>query len=323
MELSSIASQVSSQASAQISAQMSLLLLRKTLEQTDRTAIVRFSLRQKTRLAALRVRGDVLVLQTLLWADEVREAAFPALDEPVLLADEHGEVAVYGIPYLEPEVARHELGLAGRAEPALRGHEGVLTAAMERIRADLFLRPGVRSVVLAHAFVGGGVPSESERDICVGGVDLVPAGVFDGVDYVALGHIHGRQQLSDRVRYAGAPLHYSFGEGDKPRGSWLIDLDAEGVADATWLALPVPRRLVTLRGPFEDLLTGAAHADAEDAWVCVEYTDALPARDPLRRLQERFPHCAKVVHAPEVVAEHTGGTVASETRSPAPRLSAQ
>src|SRR4029079_16345263 len=55
------------------------VLLRKTLEQTDRTAIVRFSLRQKTRLAALRVRGDVLVLQTLLWADEVREAGVPAL----------------------------------------------------------------------------------------------------------------------------------------------------------------------------------------------------------------------------------------------------
>ena len=59
------------------------VLLRKTLEQTDRTAIVRFTLRQKTRLAALRVRGKVLVLQTLLWADEVREAAFPALDEDV------------------------------------------------------------------------------------------------------------------------------------------------------------------------------------------------------------------------------------------------
>ncbi len=63
------------------------VLLRQTLEQTDRTAIVRFSLRQKTRLAALRVRGDVLVLQTLLWADEVREASFPALDEPVKISD--------------------------------------------------------------------------------------------------------------------------------------------------------------------------------------------------------------------------------------------
>jgi DNA end-binding protein Ku len=69
------------------------VLLRKTLEQTDRTAVVRFSLRQKTRLAALRVRGDVLVLQTLLWADEVREAAFPALDEPVRISAKELELS--------------------------------------------------------------------------------------------------------------------------------------------------------------------------------------------------------------------------------------
>lgn len=69
------------------------VLLRKTLEQTDRTAIVRFSLRQKTRLAALRVRGDVLVLQTLLWADEVREAAFPSLDESVKISDKELELS--------------------------------------------------------------------------------------------------------------------------------------------------------------------------------------------------------------------------------------
>src|SRR5687768_6465469 len=69
------------------------VLLRKTLEQTDRTAIVRFSLRQMTRLAALRVRGDVLVLQTLLWADEVREAAFPALDESVRISAKELELS--------------------------------------------------------------------------------------------------------------------------------------------------------------------------------------------------------------------------------------
>src|SRR3712207_6841122 len=71
-------------------------------------------------------------------------AVTATLDEPVLFADEHGDVAVYGLPYLEPEVARHELGLA-----EARSHEAVLTAAMDRVRADLFLRPGVRSVVLA------------------------------------------------------------------------------------------------------------------------------------------------------------------------------
>lgn len=69
------------------------VLLRKTLEQTDRTAVVRFSLRQKTRLAALRVRGDVLVLQTLLWADEVRQASFPSLDEPVKISAKELELS--------------------------------------------------------------------------------------------------------------------------------------------------------------------------------------------------------------------------------------
>lgn len=69
------------------------VLLRRTLEQTDRTAIVQFSLRQKTRLAALRVRGDVLVLQTLLWADEVREASFPSLDEDVKISAKELELS--------------------------------------------------------------------------------------------------------------------------------------------------------------------------------------------------------------------------------------
>jgi DNA end-binding protein Ku len=68
-------------------------LLRRTLEQTDRTAIVNFSLRQKTRLGALRVRGDVLMLQSLLWDDEVREARFPSLDEPVKLSPKELEMS--------------------------------------------------------------------------------------------------------------------------------------------------------------------------------------------------------------------------------------
>ena len=69
------------------------VLLRKTLEETDRTAIVRFTLRQKTRLAALRVRGDVLVLQTLLWADEVREVSFPSLEEDVTISKKELELS--------------------------------------------------------------------------------------------------------------------------------------------------------------------------------------------------------------------------------------
>jgi DNA repair protein SbcD/Mre11 len=208
------------------------------------------------------------------------------LDEPVLMADEHGEVAVYGLPYLEPEVARHELGL-----PEARGHEAVLRAAMDRVRADLFLRPGTRSVVLAHAFVGGAEPSDSERDICVGGVDRVPEAVFDGVDYVALGHLHRPQTLTPRLRYSGSPLPYSFGEAGHDKQAWLVDLDAGGLAAVRAVRLPVPRPLAILTGELAELLADPAHAAVEQHFLSVRLTDAVRPADPMRRLRGRFPHC--------------------------------
>ncbi|MGY1747107.1 exonuclease SbcCD subunit D [Blastococcus sp. SYSU D00695] len=234
-------------------------------------------------------------------------ATTAGLDEPVLLADEHGEVAVYGLPYLEPEIARDELGVAGA-----RSHEAVLTAAMERVRADLFLRPGTRSVVLAHAFVGGGLPSESERDISVGGVDRVPVPVFDGVDYVALGHLHRPQTLTERLRYSGSPLAYSFGEAGQAKQAWLVDLDASGLAGVRAVPLPVPRELVVLTGTLEQLLSDPAHAAAEEAFVSARLTDAVRPADPMRRLQARFPHCAHL--------EWAGSGRATDGRSYTERL---
>jgi exonuclease SbcD len=231
-----------------------------------------------------------------------------ALDEPVLLADEHGDVAVYGLPYLEPEVARHELGLT-----EARSHEAVLTAAMDRVRADLFLRPRARSVVLAHAFVGGGVPSDSERDICVGGVDLVPAGVFDGIDYVALGHLHRPQTLSDRVRYSGSPLAYSFGEAGQHKQAWLVDLDADGLAAVRPVPLPAPRQLTVLRGELAELLADPELTGVEEHFVSVQLTDPVRPVDPMRQLQRRFAHC---VHL-----EWVGSGAVADGRSYTERLS--
>src|SRR5688572_1576387 len=213
-------------------------------------------------------------------------ASARTLDEPVLLADAHGEVAIYGLPFLEPEVARHELGLS-----EARSHEAVLGAAMDRVRADLFLRPGARSVVLAHAFVGGGVASESERDICVGGVDLVPASVFDGADYVALGHLHRPQTLSPRMRYSGSPMSYSFGEAGQEKLVWLVDLDAAGLGEVRAVPLPVPRPLTILVGELAELIADPAHARFEGHFVSARLTDAIRPADPMRRLQARFPHC--------------------------------
>ncbi|MEU3050319.1 MULTISPECIES: exonuclease SbcCD subunit D [unclassified Streptomyces] len=213
---------------------------------------------------------------------------------PVLLHDAHGPVALYGLPYLEPALVKDEFGTDKAA------HESVLAAAMRRVREDLAGRPpGTRSVVLAHAFVQGGQESDSERDITVGGVAAVPAGVFHGVDYVALGHLHGCQTLTERVRYSGSPLAYSFSEAAHRKSLWLVDLGPGGELAAERVDCPVPRRLARLRGTLDGLLADPAHTRHEDAFVEAVLTDPVRPADPMARLCERFPHTLSLAFAPE------------------------
>ncbi|MQS09101.1 exonuclease SbcCD subunit D [Streptomyces alkaliphilus] len=220
------------------------------------------------------------------------------LAEPVLLHDGNGPVACYGIPYLEPALVRDRFGLTRG------GHEEVLGAAMERVRADLASRPpGTRSVVLVHAFVAGGQPSDSERDITVGGVAAVPASLFDGIDYTALGHLHGARALTDRVRYSGSPLAYSFSEADHRKIMWWIELGPEGELAAEAVETPVPHRLLRLRGTLEELLTGPAPEGATDALVEVTLTDPSRPDDPLGRLSTRFPRLLSLRHEPDTPPE--------------------
>ncbi|WP_396643302.1 exonuclease SbcCD subunit D [Microbacterium sp.] len=228
---------------------------------------------------------------------------------PVTVHDEHGPVHVYGIPFLEPSLVRHVW-----PDVALRTQEQTMGQAMRLVNNDRGERGG-RSIAIAHCFAANVEATPGvEREIRQGTLDVVPLTTFDGPDYVALGHIHGRNELSARVRYAGAPLHYSFGEQHKPRGSWLIDLDAAGLAAVEWVPLAVPRRLVTITGALDDLLTDARFDAAADAWVCAQYTDSTPQRDPMRRLLARFPHCATVQHVPASVAEATERSYSARVR---------
>lgn len=232
------------------------------------------------------------------------------LAEPVVLPSDDGDVLVYGLPYLDPDGVRAELateGPDGVRVPLARSHQAVTTAAMARVRADSASRRGgarPRTVVAAHAFVVGGEASESERDIRVGGVDHVTADVFEGVDYVALGHLHGPQAVTGPgrtvLRYSGSPLAYSFSELRHRKSSVLVDLGgAEPVTEL--VPAPVPRRLAEVSGTLDDLL-GAAGEPHTDAWVRVTVTDAARPADLFRRVRARFPHALAVQHRPEGAA---------------------
>jgi exonuclease SbcD len=221
----------------------------------------------------------------------VRDAALP-----VLLEDASGPVAVYGVPYLEPEAVRGEL-----PPETGRGHSAVLGAALDAVRADLAARGAIRSVVLSHAWVGQATASDSERDITVGGVASVPASLFDGFTYSALGHLHGPQVLDEGLRYSGSPLAYSFSEAAHTKGSWLVELAASGLSRVDFVPAPVPRRLSTLRGSLAELLSSPAYDGQVDDWVQVTLTDSARPDEAMARLTVRFPHVLVLRHEPEGV----------------------
>jgi exonuclease SbcD len=214
---------------------------------------------------------------------------------PVLLDDDSGPVAVYAVPYLEPDAVRDELGCDERS------HRAVLGAAMARVRADLAARAGARSVVLAHAFVTGGEVSDSERDISVGGVGSVPAATFGGVDYAALGHLHGAQRLAEGVHYSGSPVAYSFSEEHHRKAVLLVELGTGPGAAVAVEALPTPvdRPLARVSGRLDDLLTADRWEGLTGHYLQVTLTDPVRPRDPMERLRARFPHVLVLGFAPE------------------------
>jgi exonuclease SbcD len=231
-----------------------------------------------------------------------------AVGRPVLVEDRHGPVAFYGLPYLEPDAVREPWALPERS------HAAALGEAMRRVRADLSSRPATRAVVAAHAFVTGGETSESERDISVGGVSQVAAEVFAGVDYVALGHLHGRQTIRGHVRYSGSPLAYSFSEAGHRKGSWLVELGPDGPGSVEFVEAPVPRPVATLRGRLDDLLTDARHAGLESAWLKVTLTDPVRPAEAMTRLRARFPHALVLGFEPDEGGERSASSWTERVR---------
>jgi exonuclease SbcD len=220
------------------------------------------------------------------------------ITRPVVLRDQHGEVGIYGIPYLLPDAVMAELG-------AERSHASVLAAAARRISEDAAARGLSRTVVAAHAFVTGGHACDSERDIRVGGIGDVPASIFAGCSYLALGHLHGQQRVETGgaavARYSGSPLAFSFSERHHTKSVTLADIDAPGHVRTRLLPAPVPRPLREVRGRLADMLAQADGALAElaGAWVKAVLTDPVRPSAPMERLREKWPHTLVLDFVPD------------------------
>jgi exonuclease SbcD len=211
---------------------------------------------------------------------------------PMVLQLPGGPLAVAPVPYLDPRLAPSALPpCEPLAEmPAPSTHESVLATALAGCRA--VLPPGVPTLGVAHAFVTGAAPSGSERDLAVGEVSMVSATLFDGLSYVALGHLHSPQVAGRRenVRYSGSPLAYSFGER-AAKEVVVVDLAVGAPARIERIPVDAGREVRTLRGSLEELLAGPGDARS---WVRAELTDRERPLDAARRLRGRFPWLAEV-----------------------------
>lgn len=206
--------------------------------------------------------------------------------EPVILEDEFGEIRFWMLPFIRPANVR-----AVYPDEEIDSYTAAVRAAVKHMNID----PAVRNVLITHQFVTGASRSESE-DISVGGTDNVDASVFDGFDYIALGHIHGPQNIgSERIRYCGTPLKYSFSEKDHIKSVTVVELGAKG--DAVMHTVPlIPRHdMREIRGTYDELtLKGNWENTAVQDYLRVILTDEEDVPDALARLRTVYPNIMRL-----------------------------
>ena len=208
-------------------------------------------------------------------------------DRPFALSDAYGEVWFAPLPFAEPSLVRSVYGCeADSCEAAMAFLTGRALAAMP---------PAARKVAVAHAFVAGGAPSESERALSVAGNANVPPALFAPFHYAALGHLHNAQRAgAETVRYSGSLLKYSFDEAGQKKGCCLVELDATGAARVEGIALRPRRDVRKIEGYFDDILQDRDRYPASDDYVCVSLLDAQAILDVHGQLRAIYPNLMQV-----------------------------
>ncbi|MDE7041926.1 MAG: exonuclease SbcCD subunit D [Oscillospiraceae bacterium] len=201
---------------------------------------------------------------------------------PVTLEDDRGPVDFWLLPFLKPAHIR-------RFFP----EEGVesFTDAMACAIRHMSLDPARRNVLVTHQFVTGAARCESE-EVSVGGADNVDASVFAPFDYVALGHLHGPQNVGgERIRYCGTPLKYSFSEAGHQKSVTIVELGEKGSLEVRTVPLLPQRDMVELRGSFAQLKSQEFYGQVDrDAYVRVILTDENDIYDAMGQLRPVYPN---------------------------------
>jgi len=201
---------------------------------------------------------------------------------PITLTDDRGAVDFWLLPFLKPAHVKRFY-----PEEIIESYTDAIAVAISKMEID----PHRRNVLLTHQFVTGAVGCESE-EIHVGGSENVDAGIFDDFDYVALGHIHGPQNMQgSRIRYCGTPLKYSFSEKDHHKSVTVVQLQEKGDLHVDVIPLIPKHDMRQLRGSFDELVAMAAGlgSHAQD-YIHAVLTDEEDILEAFARLRQYYPN---------------------------------
>lgn len=233
----------------------------------------------------------------------------------ITLSDECGLVHFYMLPFIKPANVRRFF-----PEETINSYTDAVRTAINHINMD----HNERNVLITHQFVTGALRSDSE-DISVGGADNVDASVFDGIDYVALGHIHGPQNIgSERIRYCGTPLKYSFSEVSHEKSVSVVTLREKGGLEVKTVPLTPLHDMREIRGTYDELTARSRYigTNVED-YLHVTLTDEDDIPDAMNKLRVIYPNIMKLDY--DNMRTRTNaqidGAEAVETKSPLELLS--
>ena len=208
--------------------------------------------------------------------------------QSVTLTDEYGEVLFWLLPFIKPAHVKRFY-----PEEGIESYTDACRVAVEKMGID----PSARNVLLTHQFVTGSSTCDSE-EISVGGTDNVDAVVFSGFDYVALGHIHGPQNIgSERIRYCGTPLKYSFSEAKHQKSITVVELGEKGSFDLRTIPLTPLHDLREIRGSYDQVTAKSFYENtAVDDYLHITLTDEEDVPEAMARLRVIYPNLMKLTY---------------------------
>ena len=230
--------------------------------------------------------------------------------EPFALKDEHGIINVYMLPFVKPAHVKRF------SDESIESYTDAIRVAV----AEMNIAQSARNLLITHQFVTGATRSESE-DISVGGSDNVDVSVFDGFDYVSLGHIHSPQNcISERVRYCGTPLKYSFSEAKDNKSVTVVEIAEKGSLSVETVALVPMRDMVEIKGRYNEIMMKSFYENTsyQEDYIHITLTDEEDIVDAIGKLRTVYHNLMKLDYdnkRTRSVAQ-VDGAVDVETKTP-------